>query len=45
MMPSSNLNRNRNKFKTEAEEDGTQRRGYSKNICGRHGHLYSFDEV
>ena len=22
-----------------------QRRGYSKNVCGRHGRLYTFDEV
>ena len=29
----------------QSKEDGPQRRGYSKNICGRHGRLYTFDEV
>ena len=32
--------------KTEAEQDGTQCCGYNSfDICGRHGRLYSFDEV
>ena len=45
MIDDANVRISHESIEIEAEQDGTQRRGYSKSICGRHGRLYTFDEV
>ena len=31
--------------KSKPNKTARRRRGYNKSICGRHGRLYTFDEV